>query len=121
MAPALLAGSAGKRKREEMTYFVLMKVGFDSMENCHARYEEPVAVFTTKEKLDAELLELGKLKTYRGYDGETYPQYRFVELPVDRLPPMAASDQIRAEQKVDGRWLTDEQRSCEPGANESKK
>lgn len=98
-----------------MTSYVLIKIGFDSMENCHATYEDPIAVFTTKEKLDAELAELKKLKTYRGYDGELYPKYRSVEVPVDGLPPTIKVDPVLPERSVDGRWLTDAQRACLPG------
>ncbi len=67
----------------------LVRIGFDSLENHYARYEETVGLFMDRpDSLALDRIEaakrayLAQWPPFRGYDGETYPQWRVVSDPI---------------------------------------
>lgn len=67
----------------------LVMIGFDSLENHCARYEETVGLFEDcPDSLASDRMEehkaayLAKWPPFHGYDGETYPQWRVVVDPI---------------------------------------
>ena len=71
------------------TILRLIRIGFDSLENYSPRYEKTVGLFmnrpdsTALERIEAvQQAYLVRCPPFRGYDGETYPQWRIVQDPI---------------------------------------
>lgn len=64
----------------------LVHIGFDSLENHNARYEETIGIFTNDEdshtsalgSLENWLKEQPPVKLHVGYDSQIYPQWRII-------------------------------------------
>lgn len=66
-----------------MKIFLVEKISFDNMENQHsdARIRRVVGYARTADAASSYVVREGsKLEHYRGWDGETYPQFRVTEV-----------------------------------------
>lgn len=64
------------------TGFLLVRIDFDSLENRHPKSETPIGFFTTNKKIDEYLEKERKKPTYKGWDGEKYPQFHIKEIKI---------------------------------------
>ena len=65
--------------------YKLVRIGFDELENRDPVYRTLVGYFSTRKVAEQERAKLEKKESkYRGYDGNTYPQYKITEREVKR-------------------------------------
>jgi len=65
--------------------YKLTRTGFDSLENHNPRYTNVIGFFSTQKSAQRMLTKLEKSeKKYRGYDDETYPQFKIKSYKVQK-------------------------------------